>query len=61
MSDQTTVTEQHNYYDKDANFLSGFKMHMWLAFREFDIMYMETYIFTVIIGFSIIWGIFTVI
>ena len=34
---------------------------MWLAFREFDINYYETYVFTLVIGGTIVWAVFSLI
>ena len=34
---------------------------MWLAFREFDITFFETYVFTIVIAFSVLWAIFSVV
>lgn len=40
----------------DTSYWEGFKLHMWLAFREFDINFYETYVFTVVIGCTLLWA-----
>ena len=42
---------------EELSTFDGFKQHLWLAFREFDINYYETYVFTLVIGGTIIWAI----
>jgi len=44
-----------------VNHFDGFKQHMFMAFREFDVLFYETYVFTVVISFAIIWALFTII
>ena len=41
----------------EESFLEGFKLHMWLAFREFDINFYETYVFTVVVGLTLLWAV----
>ena len=38
----------------------GFKKHLYFAFREFDINYYETYVFVIVIGFTMLWAVVTV-
>ena len=60
MSEFTPLSGQ-SYFESEKDFWNGFKLHMWLAFREFDITFFETYVFTIVITFSLLWAIFSVI
>ena len=42
-------TEKLTYWE-------GFQTHMFLAFREFDLNYYETYVFTIVISGTLLWA-----
>ena len=41
---------------EDESHLESFKLHMWIAFREFDINFYETYVFTIVVGCTLLWA-----
>ena len=44
----------------EADYFSGFRMHLYIAFREFDANFYETYVFSAVIVGCIIWAICSV-
>lgn len=43
-------------HKEEESFLEGFKLHMWIAFREFDVNFYETYVFTIVVGCTLLWA-----
>ncbi len=52
------LTPQYEQLHRQEHW-DGFKTHLRLAFREFDVNYYETYIFSVVISFTALWAIAT--
>ena len=44
----------------EPEFFDGFRTHLWLAFREFDPNFYETYVFVIVIFFTLLWATFSV-
>ena len=40
---------------EERSSLDGFLLHMYMAFREFDLMFYETYVFTVVFAIVFLW------
>lgn len=49
-----------NPVKEEPTYLEGFQTHMYIAFREFDITFYETYVFSVVLGCTLLWAIATV-
>ena len=40
----------------EGTYWEGFYLHLYMAFREFDINFYETYVFAVVVGGTLLWA-----
>ena len=57
----SSAFDPYGHLSEEQSYWEGFKLHMWLAFREFDANFYETYVFTIVVGFTLLWAFSSVI